>query len=264
MLRFLFATENQKLHERLDAHQFSNPTRFDPFDDKDIALGIEAGVVGVNKTSRPPLGAFGAHRKVVAQDFGPPGGILAEMGNDLVVSVQQGHPCMEIGHQHEFPLSINIRWKEKATLGFQMLAVHVKPLESTVGPVGDHQLWDAVAIIQPLAMGSLEFAIRRPFSSDGADKLVILGVFEKSVAAVAITQVIVAIRSKARVGWAEADPGILKDGRFPLEGSTVTMPKEFTVERDFRKEKGSMVRRQIDELSAVFLADVNAVTSSCR
>ncbi len=109
--------------------------------------------------SREPLGALAAHFEVVGQHLLSPCRIVAKMRDYFVILVQQRDAGVQVGHQHDFALNVNVRRKEESVERVEVLAIHIEPLQVFVGPVSDHQLGIAVPIVQPLAVRSFEFAV---------------------------------------------------------------------------------------------------------
>ena len=91
--------------------QLRHTTANDPFDAEDVAVLVEAGVVRVDESSVLPLGAFAS--EAGAQCLGTPLFIVAEVGEDLVVFVQQRNTCVQVGHQHQVTLHIDVSRKQE-------------------------------------------------------------------------------------------------------------------------------------------------------
>ena len=121
----------------LDSNQLGDASRDDPLRDEDIAIGIEAGVVRMDKAAGLPLGTLRAEGEVIAQDSGPPSLIITKVIDHSVIAVEKRDSSVEIRDQHELALSVDVGRKEEAALSAEVLAVHVEPLEALVGTISN-------------------------------------------------------------------------------------------------------------------------------
>ena len=56
---------------------------------------------------------------------------------------------MQVRHQHEIALNIDVRRKEESILCPDVFSIHPEPLQPLARPVGYNQFWIFVAIIKP-------------------------------------------------------------------------------------------------------------------
>ena len=112
----------------------------------------------MNKTTILPFGPF--RTKTFAQGFLPPRFIIPKVSDHLVFLIEQGDTGMKVRYKHDISLNIHICGKEETSLGPDMLPIHIKPLESLIGAVADHEFWLTVAGIEPLTVWSLKLSIR--------------------------------------------------------------------------------------------------------
>lgn len=69
-----------------------------PFADENVALGVEAGVVRVDEFAIRPL--VGVLADFAFHYLFTPRFVLAEVGDDFVLAIEQRDAGLEIGHEH--------------------------------------------------------------------------------------------------------------------------------------------------------------------
>lgn len=56
---------------------------------------------------------------------------------------------MQVRHQHEVVLNIDVRWKRESILFPDVFSIHPEPLQPLARPVSYKQFWIFVTIIEP-------------------------------------------------------------------------------------------------------------------
>ena len=120
-----------------DLSEYADPTGRHPFDDEDISISVEAGVVRMNKATGFPFVRHAAHFESVGQHALCPVFFVTEMGDDFVVSVEPRDPCMQVGAYHDVALDVNIRGKAHVVDEVKMFTVQCEVLQSCVSSVAN-------------------------------------------------------------------------------------------------------------------------------
>ncbi len=123
----------------------------DPFGDEDVAVLVEAGVVGMDELAVHPALGLGADLEAVEHLLGPLG-VVSQVGEDLVVLVEQADPGVEVGDEQDVAADVEMGRERDVVQLADVRAVEGEVLEPGVGAVGDDQA--GVAAGAPVAAGT--------------------------------------------------------------------------------------------------------------
>ena len=172
---------------------------------------------------------------------------------------------MQVGHQHQIALHVNIGGKEESVERLQVLTIHAKPLKPFVGSVSDDQFGNAVANIQPVSMWRAELSGFASEAAECSDKLIIRVVLKHVMASIAIAQIITTVWSEAGICRSENCVWISKQTvTFGIDRGPIFLPDDFTTQRHLSKAHARIRRRKVEEFFAAFPANGNAVTFGRR
>ena len=95
-----------------------DPAGGDPFGNEDVALVVKAGVVRVDKLAiNPGLGVAAINLLFLSHPFD----IITQPGDDLVLFIEQGHARVQLGHEHQILVGVDIGGQAIAAKGCEML-----------------------------------------------------------------------------------------------------------------------------------------------
>ncbi len=214
----------------LDFFQHRDAAGGDPLRDHDIASVVKAGVVRMDKASGSPFGWRSTHLKPVERLLTPLR-IVTQLSHHLVGLIQQRDSAMQVRHDHQVTLGVDVRGEKESVQLTEKLAVHIEELQSLVSSVANGKFGLTVARIEPLSVGRLELTVSRTGAADGAEVLGILVVLVNQITAVTIAQEKTAIGREAGIGRPERHLFFVQTSLFlnDLEGLA---PNPLTVEVD--------------------------------
>ena len=96
-----------------DFAQFRHAARFHPFRNKDVPILIKPSIVGVNEFAWLPFVAHAAHFEAGQCDLAPRF-VVAELRDDFVVFVEDRHAAVQVGHQQQVALNVDVGGEEEA------------------------------------------------------------------------------------------------------------------------------------------------------
>ena len=147
--------------ELSDFAQLRDAAGVNPFGHEDVAMRIETGVVRMQEFAGDPSGWIGIAAEFVAVlgDLSAPIGIFTEVGDDVVVSVEQRDARAEVWDEEQIFVRVEVRGQDKAVQGFQMLALEREPLEAFIGAIGDDNGGLRAAIIDGNTVRRVELGV---------------------------------------------------------------------------------------------------------
>src|SRR5262249_1922312 len=92
------SSERETVNRLAQVLEQRHPSRLHPFDDEDIAVGVEAGVVGVDEFAGLPLAGLAADLEAV-ENFLAPGQVVAQVDDGRVVLVEERDAGVQIWDQ---------------------------------------------------------------------------------------------------------------------------------------------------------------------
>ncbi len=124
-------------------------------------MRIEAGVVRMEEFSRDPGGRIGIAAKFVAvlRDLSAPFGIFAEMGDDVVVFIEEGDAGAEVWDEEQIFVNVEVRGEDEAIERLEMFAFEREPLEAFIGAIGDDDGGLSATIVDGYAMRGVELGV---------------------------------------------------------------------------------------------------------
>src|SRR5207245_65666 len=90
-----------------DPAEQRNPPRLHPLSYKDVAVLVEAGVVWVNEAARLPRLRLAAHLEAIEHLLRPLG-VIAEVGDHLVVLAEQRYAGVQVGYQQHVAADVEV------------------------------------------------------------------------------------------------------------------------------------------------------------
>ena len=181
--------------------ELRDPARFDPFGDDDVAVVVEAGVVRVDEFAGLP--GVGLRAELLLVDLLLPVGIVGQVGERLVVLVEERDARAEVGHEHRVAVQVEVARQQEAFDGAQVLALGREVFQDVADAVGDDDgRLAAGAVVVPEAVRVDE---RRVAVAGAAEAALPVGVFVVAVdpeAAVAVGQRGSRRRGGRRSWWA--------------------------------------------------------------
>ena len=121
-----------------DMAQKVNPSHGDPFGDINISLVVKAGIMRMDESSVfPPFGLV-AQAKVACQYLFAPVGIVPQVGQYLIILVQQGDSRVEVGHDHDCAVGVDICGEQHLVKTTRIVTFSIEILKTGIGPVTNH------------------------------------------------------------------------------------------------------------------------------
>ena len=89
----------------------------------------------MNESAVFPLVPLPSHP--LTERFLAPSLVVAQLSDDFIILVQQSEPSVQVRHQHDIALDVNVGREQETSQSFEVLPVHVEPLESFVGTIAN-------------------------------------------------------------------------------------------------------------------------------
>ena len=130
-----------------------------------------------------------------------PLGVVAQVGDDLVVLVHERDPRVQVGHEQHVAADVEVGREADPADHLERLAVEVERLEPRVGPVGDDQHRRAPRpVVEHQPVRGLELADLAAEAAEGVEELARFVVSLDRAGAVAVGDVEAAVRGEGDVG----------------------------------------------------------------